>query len=373
MIRAVIFDMFETLVSLFIGRTYFSENIRDDLENAGVSLDEFRDAWHQTEIGRSRGEYTMAEGLAETLRLIGYDEGKIPAAVEMVVRKRREALGDTFSSIPEASVQLLKDLHERGYKIGLISNCFSDECEMIRESVLFPYFDAVRLSYECGINKPDPTMYQSIMEEFGVTPAECLYIGDGGSHELQAARALGMNAAQAIWFRTGMYEPHVSCPVYSDFAHLEKQADVVTEALRIDYEVTDQITPEEYMQMRREVGWGEFPLEQAAEGLKNSTLRCCFRRGGEPIALARVLWDHGYVVYIADIIVRPAYQKNGMGRDLMNRVIGFIESILKPGYRVMVSLQSAKGKEEFYERFGFTPRPTEEHGCGMHRWMEAKK
>ena len=39
----------------------------------------------------------------------------------------------------------------------------------------------------------------------------------------------------------------------------------------------------------------------------------------------------------------------------------------------MVSLQSAKGKEEFYKRFGFATRPTEEHGCGMHRWMEAKQ
>ena len=367
MIRAVIFDMFETLVTLFEGRTYFSESIAEDI---GVPLTEFRDAWHATEVERTIGKYTMAEGFSETLRKLGlYREDW----VELVCRKRREALGDTFSAIPAESVQLLKDLKAHGIRTALISNCFSDECELIHESVLYPLFDTVRLSYEQGVKKPDPSMYQSIMEEFGVTPAECLYIGDGGSHELQAARALGMNAAQAMWFRAGMYEPHVSCPVYSDFAHLERQADVVTEALRIDYEVTDHITPEEYMQMRREVGWGEFPLEQAAEGLKNSTFRCCFRRAGEPIALARVLWDHGYVVYIADIIVRRAYQKNGLGRDLMNRVIGFIESILKPGYRVMVSLQSAKGKEEFYERFGFAPRPTEEHGCGMHRWMEAKK
>ena len=72
MVRAVIFDMFETLVTLFTGRTYFSENIREDLANVGVSLDEFRRAWHATEVGRSTGEYTMAEGLAKTLRLIGY-------------------------------------------------------------------------------------------------------------------------------------------------------------------------------------------------------------------------------------------------------------------------------------------------------------
>ena len=33
MIKAVVFDMFETLVTLFEGRTYFGENIAEDVEN----------------------------------------------------------------------------------------------------------------------------------------------------------------------------------------------------------------------------------------------------------------------------------------------------------------------------------------------------
>lgn len=366
MVRAVIFDMFETLVTLFEGRTYFSENIAEDF---GMPVAEFRDAWHATETDRTIGRYTLEEGLAESLKMLGR---YFPELVEKVAAKRREALGDTFAAVPEAIVQMLKDLHAHGIRTGLISNCFSDERDMIRASVLFPHLDAARLSFEQGVKKPDPGMYESLMEELGVKPEECLYVGDGGSRELFAARALGMTAAQALWFREGMFEPHIPSPVYNEFAHMEKPEDVVKEALRINYEVTDKITPEEYMQMRREVGWGEFPLEQAAEGLRHTTFLCCFRRDGEPIALTRVLWDHGYVVYIADVIVRPPYQKDGLGRDLMNRVLAFIEGTLKPGYRVMVSLQSAKGKEEFYERFGFTPRPTDDHGCGMHRWMESK-
>ena len=39
MIRAVIFDMFETLVTLFRGKTYFSEDIAADL---GIDTDDFR-------------------------------------------------------------------------------------------------------------------------------------------------------------------------------------------------------------------------------------------------------------------------------------------------------------------------------------------
>ena len=45
MIKAVIFDMFETLVSLFEGRSYFSEHMAADL---GLSVTEFRKDWHET-------------------------------------------------------------------------------------------------------------------------------------------------------------------------------------------------------------------------------------------------------------------------------------------------------------------------------------
>ena len=43
MIKAVIFDMFETLVTLFEGKTYFSENVADDL-GLGPQLDAYRKA-----------------------------------------------------------------------------------------------------------------------------------------------------------------------------------------------------------------------------------------------------------------------------------------------------------------------------------------
>ncbi len=136
-----------------------------------------------------------------------------------------------------------------------------------------------------------------------------------------------------------------------------------------NFVMTDTISPEEYMEMRRIVGWHDFPVEQAAEGLKNS-YKWCIREKDRPIGLARVVWDHGYVVYIADVIVLPEYQGQGLGRELMETVMAFLRSQLKPGYRFMVSLMSAKGKNEFYKKFGFVDRPSEKFGPGMHQWME---
>ena len=220
MIKAVIFDMFETLVTLFEGRTYFSENMAGDI---GADITQFRKAWHKSEHDRSIGRMTMKEGIADTLRELGmYDE----KTVEELFEKRNQALGDTFSAIPKESVDLLKGLKERGLKVGLITNTFSDERDYIRRSELFPFFDAAMISYEQGILKPDPAIYVKIMKEFGVKPEECLYVGDGGSRELYAAREVGMNPVQALWFHELAFEPHVPCGILPEFPHALKQAEI---------------------------------------------------------------------------------------------------------------------------------------------------
>ena len=221
MIKAVIFDMFETLVTLFTGRTYFSEHIAADLNQP---IEAFRKYWHETEKDRTLGKYSMEEGLAITLKNLGaYSEDN----VELICRKRREALGDTFNNIPSESLWLLKTLHEKGLKVGLITNTFSDERDMIRNSPLYPLFDAAMISYEQGISKPDPEIYRRAMQALNVTAQECLYVGDGGSHELEGARNLGMQAIQCTWFRDLAYEPHIPSPIYEDFPHAVTRQDII--------------------------------------------------------------------------------------------------------------------------------------------------
>ena len=213
--------MFETLVTLFTGRTYFSEHIAADLNQP---MEAFRKCWHETEKDRTLGKYSMEEGLTITLKNLG---AWSPENVQLVCRKRREALGDTFGAIPPESLWFLQTLRAKGLKTGLITNTFSDECAMILSSPLYSLFDAAMISYEQGISKPDPEIYRRAMQALKVTPEECLYVGDGGSHELQAARSLGMQAIQCTWFRDLAYEPHIPSPIYEDFPHAATRQDII--------------------------------------------------------------------------------------------------------------------------------------------------
>ena len=125
------------------------------------------------------------------------------------------------------AAQLLKELKARGIKIGLITNTFSDERDMIRSCELFPYFDVALISYEQGICKPAPEMYNRMIEQLGVEPAECLYVGDGGSRELYGAREAGMHPVQCTWFHDLAFEPHVPCPILDEFEHAAHQMDII--------------------------------------------------------------------------------------------------------------------------------------------------
>lgn len=63
------------------------------------------------------------------------------------------------------------------------------------------------------------------MAELSVKAEECLYVGDGGSYELETAVGLGMTAAQAVWyFKEGILQPSQR---KQDFFQLESPLEVL--------------------------------------------------------------------------------------------------------------------------------------------------
>ena len=131
----------------------------------------------------------------------------------------------------------------------------------------------------------------------------------------------------------------------------------------------DYITPEEYMDLRKAVGWAEFPLEQAKACIDNAYMIQCVRDGDKAIGVVRLLWDGGYIAFLSDVIVDSEYQGRGIGRKLVDACIQRLKDDMKPGYKVKMTLNSAKGKEAFYEKFGFRVRPNDDAGAGMDQWF----
>lgn len=83
------------------------------------------------------------------------------------------------------------------YSIGLLSNAAADRTSMLFESWQRALFDARVFSFELGVVKPDPLMYQTIAAKLGYDMAECIFIDDREGFA-SGAEAVGM---QAICFR----------------------------------------------------------------------------------------------------------------------------------------------------------------------------
>ena len=125
---------------------------------------------------------------------------------------------------------------------------------------------------------------------------------------------------------------------------------------------------EDYCRLRSSVGWAPLVEEQAQSSLENSDFIISCRENDETVGCARVFWDKGYIAYLADVIVKPEYQGRGIGSKLVSECISYIDSQLKEGWRIKIVLVSAKGKESFYEKFGFSCRPNDTFGAGMDLW-----
>jgi GNAT superfamily N-acetyltransferase len=122
-------------------------------------------------------------------------------------------------------------------------------------------------------------------------------------------------------------------------------------------------TAGEYNALRAKVGWAEPPPEAVAPGLRGSAFCVCARAGGTLVGMARIIGDGGLVYYIQDVIVVPAWQGRGIGRRLMDRTMDFIRG--RAVRHTIVGLMAAKGRESFYEPYGFRTRPNESMGPGM--------
>ena len=240
MIKAVIFDMYETLITHYESPLYMGKQIAEDM---GISEAKFREIWNTSDDDRTLGKRTLEDVIEEILRV---NQRYSPALFETIIAKRKQSKTECFAHIHPEILPLMAALKQKKIKIGLITNCYFEERDVIKDSVLWAYFDAACMSCELGSKKPDAVIFQKCMEELAVLPEECLYIGDGGSYELEAAQSLGMHPLQAVWyFKDGVNQPAKRKP---EFMQVQTPMEVLRENKR--YQNVNYV---EYGQQNKEV------------------------------------------------------------------------------------------------------------------------
>lgn len=102
--------------------------------------------------------------------------------------------GDIFTEIA-ATCRLLRRLHMR-YPLYLLSDTNEIHFGYVRQTVgILGVFDAFILSYQVGVLKPDPRIYQEALRRSGLPPEACVFVDDRLSNVEGAAR-LGIHGVQ---------------------------------------------------------------------------------------------------------------------------------------------------------------------------------
>lgn len=124
-------------------------------------------------------------------------------------------------------------------------------------------------------------------------------------------------------------------------------------------------TPKEFNMLTEAVGWGNRDDKIVEEALKNTLYSLCVYNGDKLIGYGRIIGDKTIFLYIQDIMVLPEYQGIGIGKGIMQKLIKKIYEYKKVNPDIRTYLGASKGRESFYEKFGFVVRPNEELGAGM--------
>lgn len=132
-----------------------------------------------------RGEGDFAEAIAELVAERGLDVD--PAEVAGIWRG--------IDLDPEA-LELVAEVRASGVRSVLATNQQAYRWTHMRDELGHPdRFDALYVSCELGVTKPDPDYFRAILRAEQVEPGEALFIDDA-PHNVESAAGLGLNAVR---------------------------------------------------------------------------------------------------------------------------------------------------------------------------------
>lgn len=189
-IKAVIFDLFGTLIDNFV-RVEYRENLREMARIMNIAPEDFIQAWKdiypERVLGYCRSPRGCITKICAHLQVNPTTE-RVEQASQLRIEYVRKALVPRPDTLP--TIEKLRTL---GLKIGLLSDCSSEIPEIWPETDLAPLFDTTTFSCNEAGRKPMPKLYFDTAARLSVDVADCFFVGDGGSLELTGAQRVGMH------------------------------------------------------------------------------------------------------------------------------------------------------------------------------------
>jgi len=192
-LEAVVFDWRGTLVTTLTAKAWVGEA----LALLGRELDADSVAHVLTAISHADGEPSRleADGVdcdarrhRDTYYAVFADAGLDDDLSDALYAVESDARHSHFS---DDVAETLRWVTARGLKIAVLSDIHFDLRPVFVAADLDRLVDGYVLSFECGVQKPDPAIFRAALDALGSSPERTLMVGDRASHD-GAAVGLGM-------------------------------------------------------------------------------------------------------------------------------------------------------------------------------------
>ena len=141
-------------------------------------------------------------------------------AVELYTRQY-----PTLISLAPRTRRLLEDLRSRGVQCGVVTNGGSEmQWTKVNSSGLVALVDAVVVSGDLEVRKPDPRIFELALGKIGARAESTLFVGDNPVADILGASAVGMTSA---WIRLGREWPFADQPPDYALNHVSEAREIV--------------------------------------------------------------------------------------------------------------------------------------------------
>jgi len=202
-IKAVLFDMFDTLMVIERGHAFHNPSLKRMhkflfTKGISVSFAEFREAYitardalyAKADVNNEEPHFNLR--VSNALRSLGYDFDVSSQTVTGATLAFCEEFMH-YVRIDENAETVLRGLHWK-YKLGIVSNFAIPECivKLLETHDLDKFFDVVVVSATVNKRKPSPEIFQQALEKLGVDASETAFVGDTVDVDIKGAKDMDM-------------------------------------------------------------------------------------------------------------------------------------------------------------------------------------
>jgi putative hydrolase of the HAD superfamily len=203
-VKGILIDLGDTL--MFIdekkNRKYM-EGLLSILNKYGstCSVDDLAVHLGNLYYGSSKGEFKNYDEYWKSL----LTDLKLPCDLHLVKELEKFWVKNypTLFKLYDRVVPVLVGL-QRKYKLVLVSNCSLGMLEVVGALGIDAFFEAIILSYQVGVRKPDKRIYFEALQKATLQAHECIFVADEIS-DLEGARMVGL---RTLLVRQGSHTTH---------------------------------------------------------------------------------------------------------------------------------------------------------------------